>query len=55
MRLTGAYLKQALSLGESAALHGPEVDVGFRPGDDQVGLHGVEGGSQHGVIRTLRH
>lgn len=41
------YLKQALSLGQSVALHGPEVDVGLPTGDNQIGLHRVEGGSQY--------
>lgn len=48
------YLKQALSLGEGVALHGPEVDVGFSTGDDQVRVHGVKHGCQHGVVGALQ-
>lgn len=48
------YLEQALSLGESVALHGPEVDVGFSTGDDQVGIHGMKHSSQYRVIGALQ-
>lgn len=48
------YLKQALSLGESVALHGPKVDVRFSTGDDQVGVHGMKHSSQYRVIGALQ-
>lgn len=47
------YLEQALSLGESVALHGPEVDVRLSTGDDQVGIHGMKHSSQYRVVGAL--
>ena len=46
-------LEQALFLGEGVALHGPEVDVRFAAGDDQVGVHGMEDGPQNRVVGAL--
>lgn len=47
------YLEQALPLGQGAALHGPEVDVRFSTGDDQVCVHGMKHGRQHRLVGAL--
>lgn len=47
------HLKQALALGESSALHGPEVDVGFSTGDNQIVVHWMKHGRQHRVVGAL--
>lgn len=52
--LSWLYLEQALPLGERVALHGPEVDVRFSTGDNQVGIHGMKHSSQYRVIGALQ-
>lgn len=48
------HLEQALPLRQGGAVHGPEVDVGFSTGDNQVGVHRMKHGSQHRVIGALQ-
>lgn len=50
----GFYLKQALSLGEGVAVHGPEVNVRLSTGDDQVGVHGMKHSCQYRVVGALQ-
>lgn len=49
-----SHLEQALPLSQGGAVHGPEVDVRFSTGDNQVGVHRMKHGSQYGVIGALQ-
>ncbi len=48
------YLEQALSLGQSVALHGPEVDVRLSAGHNEVCIHGMKHSGQHRVVGALQ-